>query len=223
MLIIIENVLSPEEVVAAQRFMVAGQFRDGKLTAGKMAAGIKNNLEMDQGSDLFSRLNGIAYRKLIQHPIYQAGAMPRKTAAPFYVRYTQGMQYGYHVDDPIMGEGPRFRSDVSSTLFLNNPDEYEGGELQVSTPFGEQSVKLPAGSAVIYPSSSLHQVTEVTSGERMAMVMWAQSMVRAPDQRELLFDLWQSREALLHSAPDDAETKRIDRAYANLVRMWADV
>jgi len=223
MLITIEGVLSPEEVAAARAFMVQGEFQDGGLSAGKMAVGVKDNLELEQGSDIFKRLNAVVFEKLLRHPNFQAAALPNKTAAPFYSRYSKGMKYGAHVDNPLMGSGPYLRTDVSSTLFLSDPDSYQGGELCVMTEFGEQQVKLPAGSAVVYPSSSLHHVAEVTEGERQALVVWMQSCVRDPAQREVLYQIWQSRESLLAADPQGEDTQRIDYVYANLVRMWAEV
>lgn len=223
MLVIIEKVLSLEEVTAAQRFMARGEFADGKLTAGKMAEGIKNNLELPQQSSEYEALNEIVYKCLMRHPQFQAAAIPKQTAAPIYSRYTPGMEYGFHVDNPIMGEGPFLRTDVSTTLFLSDPASYEGGELTVKTDYGEQQVKLEAGSAVVYPSASLHRVAPVTDGERLALVLWSQSMVRRADQRALLYELWQSRESLLISAPESENTQRIDHSYVNLMRMWAEV
>ena len=223
MLITIEGVLSPEEIAAARAFMALGEFKDGGFSAGKMAEGVKNNLELEQGSDIFSRLNAVVFEKLLRHPRFQAAALPNKTAAPFYSRYSKGMKYGAHVDNPLMGSGPYLRTDVSSTLFLSDPDSYEGGELCVMTEFGEQQVKLPAGSAVVYPSSSLHHVAEVSEGERQALVVWIQSCVRDPAQREVLYRIWQSRESLLAADPEGEDTQRIDYVYANLVRMWAEV
>ena len=223
MLITIEGVLSPEEVAAARAFMVQGEFQDGGLSAGKMAVGVKDNLELEQGSDIFKRLNAVVFEKLLRHPNFQAAALPNKTAAPFYSRYSKGMKYGAHVDNPLMGSGPYLRTDVSSTLFLSDPDSYQGGELCVMTGFGEQQVKLAAGSAVVYPSSSLHHVAEVTEGERQALVVWMQSCVRDPAQREVLYQIWQSRESLLAADPQGEDTQRIDYVYANLVRMWAEV
>lgn len=223
MLITIEGILSPAEVAAASAFMAQGEFKDGTLSAGKMAQGVKKNFELDQGGDIFKRLNMVVFEKLLGHPEFQAAALPNKTAAPFYSRYGAGMRYGAHVDNPLMGSGPYLRTDVSSTLFLNDPDSYAGGELCVITEFGEQQVKLPAGSAVVYPSSSLHRVAEVTSGERQALVVWMQSCVRDPAQREILYRIWQSRESLLAQDPDGEDALRIDLVYANLVRMWAEV
>jgi PKHD-type hydroxylase len=223
MLITIEEVIQPGEVAAARAFMAQGQFVDGRLSAGKMAGDVKHNLELEQGSDIFKRLNAVIFEKLLQHPEFQAATLPNKTAAPFYSRYVEGMQYGAHVDNPLMGNGPYLRSDVSSTLFLSDPDSYEGGELIVMTEFGEQAVKLAAGSAVVYAASSLHRVAEVTAGERQALVVWLQSCVRDPAKREILYRLWQSRESLLATEPKGEDTQRIDRVYANLVRMWAEV
>ena len=134
------------------------------------------------------------------------------------------MHYGDHVDDPVMGSGgPRFRSDVSMTVFLSDPSDYEGGELVIRTPFGTQAVKLPAGYAVIYPSSSLHRVAEVTAGRRLVALTWIQSHVRDPARRELLYELNQARESLLEKAPGDDATRLVDRSYNNLVRMWGEL
>jgi PKHD-type hydroxylase len=149
--------------------------------------------------------------------------MPLKTAAPYYARYTTGMSYGAHVDDPVMGQGELYRSDLSVTLFLADPDSYDGGELCIQTAFGEQQVKLPAGDAVLYPSSSIHRVAEVTRGERLVAVSWIQSLVRAPEQRNLLHELNQAREALLQNRPDAAETAQVNQSYINLVRMWSEI
>ena len=223
MLIIIEDVISPGEVAAARAFMAQGEFIDGSFSAGKMAKGVKQNLELDQHSDIFKRLNAVVFEKLMGHPDFQAAALPNKSAAPFYSRYTEGMRYGAHVDNPLMGSGPYLRTDVSATLFLSDPDQYEGGELCVMTEFGEQQVKLAAGSVVVYPSSSLHHVAEVKSGERLGLIVWLQSCVRDPAQREILYRLWQSRENLLAADPQGVDTTRIDHIYANLVRMWAEV
>jgi PKHD-type hydroxylase len=156
--------------------------------------------------------------------VYRAGALALKVATPFYARYTPGMRYGNHVDDPIMGtdEG-LYRTDIAITIFLNDPANYDGGELVVNTAFGEQQVKLPAGDGVMYPASSLHRVAEVTRGERLVAVTWVQSLVRDPAQRELLYELNQARERLLKEAPDSPDTARINTVYVNLFRMWSEL
>jgi PKHD-type hydroxylase len=139
-------------------------------------------------------------------------------------RYRPGMTYGDHVDDPIMGStGPRFRSDVSMTVFLGPPEDYEGGELVVRTPFGEKRIKPGAGDAVVYPSASVHRVEEVTRGERLVALTWIQSYVRDAARRELLFELDQARVHLLRSDPDAETSKYVDRSYANLLRMWGEL
>ena len=132
------------------------------------------------------------------------------------------MAYGFHVDDPVMGVmGQQYRTDVSTTLFLNEPVEYEGGELLIQTAFGEQRVKLNAGDAVVYPSSRLHRVTEVTQGERFAAVIWAQSIIKNAEQRELLHELSTARDSLLNTQPDNEQTRHVSNVYSNLVRMWS--
>ena len=133
------------------------------------------------------------------------------------------MHYGNHIDDPIMGEGQRYRSDIAITIFLSDPAAYEGGELAIRSSFGTQSVKLPAGDAVMYPASSVHEVRPVTSGERLVAVTWVQSLVRDARQRELLFELHQARERMLRESPESEVTRRLEVVYANLVRMWAEL
>jgi PKHD-type hydroxylase len=155
--------------------------------------------------------------------MYRSAALPLHVATPFYARYTTGMAYGAHIDDPVMGEGDRYRSDVSITVFLNPPEAYDGGELVIATSFGEREVKLPAGHAVLYPSSSRHRVAEVTRGERLVAVTWVQSLVRDPARRELLHELNRARERLLRHSPDAPETAQVDSAYVNLVRMWSEL
>ncbi len=223
MLLEIPEVLSPEQINQVRELLAQGRFIDGRLSAGMAAKRVKHNEELGPEDRLVQPLNNIVMGSLVRHPVYQSAVLPLKVASPFYARYAPGMTYGDHVDDPVMGPPQgRYRSDVSTTVFLSEPDEYDGGELVVRTPFGEQTVKLPAGHAVVYPSSSLHHVAEVTRGERLVAVTWAQSMVRDPARRELLYELNQARESLLKHRPQDDETKRVDVAYVNLVRMWAD-
>ncbi len=223
MLIEIPGVLSAQKLALVRQLLQSGQFVDGKLSAGMAAKRVKHNEELKTDTVDLNQLNNVVMGSLVQHPVYQSAAMPIKVATPFYARYTSGMTYGDHVDDPVMGPPQgRYRSDVSTTVFLNEPDEYEGGELVIRTPFGDQQVKLPAGHAVVYPSSSLHHVAEVTRGERLVAVTWAQSMIRDAGKRELLYELNQARESLLKNRPQEDETKRVDVAYVNLIRMWAD-
>ena len=223
MLITIPAVLNKEELAVANDLLSRGRFENGKLSAGNEAVRVKHNQELNAQDEFMVPLNNLVMGKLVSHPVYLAAALPLKIAAPYYARYSKGMAYGNHVDDPVMGPaGQRYRSDLSITVFLNEPGEYEGGELVIQTSFGEQNVKLTAGNAVMYPSSSTHRVAEVTSGERIVAVTWLQSMVRDPAQRELLYNLHQAREELLNKQPGTDTTERVSNAYVNLVRMWAD-
>jgi PKHD-type hydroxylase len=223
MLTHIKGVLNAPQLGAARRLLDAGNFADGSGSAGMAAQRVKHNEELSLDDARHIELNNLVMGCLVKHPVYRSAAMPLKVATPYYARYTQGMSYGEHVDDPVMGEGQLYRSDISVTIFLNDPADYDGGELIITTPFGDQSVKLAAGDAVLYPSSSVHRVNEVTRGERLVAVSWIQSMVRNAEQRALLHELNQAREALLREQPDSDETRRVNQSYINLVRMWSEV
>ncbi len=225
MLLRIPTVLDRHELEVIREKLATAPFVDGKLSAGQAAQRVKANQEVDRRAvHELETLNNLVMGKLVQHPIYRSGAMALRVAAPYYARYRPGMHYGDHVDDPIMGsDGQLYRSDISITVFLNAPSEYDGGELVVNTTFGEQLVKLPAGDAVMYPSSSLHRVAEVTRGERLVAVTWLQSLVRDPVRRELLHELNTVRERLLAASPDSDDAKLVNKTYVNLVRMWGDV
>jgi len=224
MMLQLNRVLKPEQLENVRRTLARAEFVDGKLSAGKTASAVKNNEELKATAQLMELLNNEVMGSLVKHTIYQAGALPQRVASPYYARYTPGMFYGDHVDDPVMGiEGQFYRSDISITVFLNDPEDYEGGELVINSSFGQNKVKLAAGDAVMYPSSSLHHVTEVTKGERLAAVTWVQSMVRDPAQRELLYTLYQAKEKLLETSPNEETSNQVNTAYVNLMRMWADV
>jgi PKHD-type hydroxylase len=224
MLITIPDVLDKQRLDFINQVLKDANFVDGTLSAGMAAKRVKNNEELAADEQQMQQLNNLVMGSLVQHDEFKAAVIPFRVAAPYYARYTKGMTYGDHVDDPIMGgAGQQYRSDVSTTVFLNEPDEYEGGELVITTSFGEQKIKLAAGFAVVYPSSSLHHVAEVTKGTRLVAVTWTQSMIRDPAKRELLYQLNQARESLLKNRPDDVETKQIDISYVNLFRMWSEL
>ncbi len=225
MLLRIPSVLDRQELDAVRAQLANAPFVDGRLSAGQAARRVKNNLELDRRAERkLEQLNNLVMGKLVQHPVYRSGALPLRVAAPYYARYTPGMRYGDHVDDPIMGtEGVLYRSDVSITVFLNEPSAYDGGELVINSAFGEQLAKFPAGDAVMYPSSSLHRVAEVTRGERLVAVTWLQSLVRDPARRELLHELNAVRERMLSSAPESEDARLVNKSYVNLVRMWGDL
>jgi len=220
----IPSVLDRGELEVVRRMLTGAPFVDGKLSAGQVAKRVKHNQEVDRRARELEQLNNLVMGKLVQHPVYRSGALPLRVAAPYYARYTPGMRYGDHVDDPVMGaDGTLYRSDVSITVFISDPAEYDGGELVINTPFGEQQVKLPAGDAVMYPSSSLHRVAEVARGERLVAVTWLQSLVRDPARRELLHELNSVRERMLANTPETEDAKLINKTYVNLVRMWGDL
>lgn len=223
MLLTVPSVLTQERLKSVIAILKDAPFVNGSLSAGSAAKQVKNNEEVAMNASQINELNSIVMGSLVANPQYKSAALPLRVAAPFYARYTEGMAYGDHVDDPVMGGANPYRSDVSITIFLSSPEDYEGGELVINTSYGEQQVKLKAGDAVMYPSSSLHHVNQVTKGERLVAVTWVQSMVRSAEQREILHQLNIARESLMQKQPQTDETKNIDICYANLVRMWADV
>nr|CAA6816288.1 MAG: Iron-uptake factor PiuC [uncultured Thiotrichaceae bacterium] len=224
MLIHIKGVLDQARLQEVQSLLANAEFVDGKLSAGKEAGQVKHNEELSPNSPLRRRLDANVMSALIQHPEYKSAALPLKVATAFYARYQPGMTYGFHVDDPVMGpmQG-RYRSDISTTVFLNDADDYEGGDLIIRTPFGEQRIRGNAGDAIVYSSGSWHKVEEVRSGVRLVAVTWAQSMVKSPEQRELLYQLAQAREGLLEKQPQSDEAANVSTVYSNLLRMWSEV
>ena len=224
MLLAIPGVLNAAQLDKIRESLAEARFVDGRLTAGRAAARVKSNEELQPEPQVHQRINRIVMSALGHNADFKSAALPHRMADFILARYQPGMTYGDHVDDPIMGSaGPRFRSDVSMTLFLSPPESYDGGELVIRSAFGDRMVKLAAGDAVVYPSSSVHQVAPVTRGERLVILTWIQSYVRDAAQRELLFELNRAREHLLAQDPDADTTKHVDRSYANLLRMWAEV
>lgn len=223
MLLRLANVIDQQQLQVITQALREASFVDGKLTAGTHAKRVKSNQELDRSSEAAGYLQKIIMGNLYNHAEFRTAALPHRVAAPLFAKYGPGMTYGEHIDDPVMGEGQRFRCDIAVTVFLNEPQDYQGGELTVRTSFGEQSIKLAAGDAVLYPASSLHRVAEITAGERIVAVTWVQSLIRDPAKREILYELGQARESLMSAAPQGAQTAQVDHAYTNLVRMWADV
>jgi len=224
MLLAIPSVLTDHQIKTVRELLQDAHYVDGRLSAGATARKVKKNHELPADSQLLNQLNNIVMNALFNHPLYQAAVLPHRQATPFYARYEPGEAYGNHVDDPVMGpmQG-RYRTDVSTTVFINNPEDYEGGEIIIQSQNGEQAIKLAAGSAITYPSGSLHRVAEVTKGTRLVAVTWAQSMVRDAEKRELLFNLYKTRDALQKKYPDDDEVVKVDHTYINLMRMWAEI
>lgn len=227
MLVVIEQFLSTKQVKQILSKLNHADWDDGKLTAGGLANELKNNRQLDDKSDLAISLANMLLHQLGQHPTFISSAIPHKIHPPRINSYLKGQTYGVHVDAPIMSmphNNEVLRSDVSATLFLSEPDSYDGGELVIEGEFGSQAVKLAAGDMVVYPSSSLHQVTPVTRGERVSAILWAQSMVADPSSRAILYDLDQSIQALKNNGPlSSPELMRLTAVYHNLVRRWASV
>lgn len=222
MLVTIPDLLEATELEAVRSVLSQSRFVDGRLSAGRDAARGKSNQELEPGQEAYGALNDVVMTRLVQHPRYLQAAMPAKISAPIYARYTAGMEYGGHIDDPIMGPpGSRYRSDISITVFLSQPDEYVGGELRIESATGVTEFKLPAGHALLYPSTSYHSVKAVESGERLVAITWVQSFIRRGDQREILVQLDQARDLLTGEHEQEARRK-LDLCYANLFRLWAE-
>ena len=225
MLIPIEGVLDAAEVRSLRTQLDAAPWQDGSRTAGTLARSVKRNLQLEDRSSLATTLGQQVLRRLAAHPLFVSAALPRRIYPPKFNRYADGGSYGTHVDSALMqvpGTDMTVRSDLSATLFLSEPDDYDGGALEIDGPFGVQRVKLPAGDLVLYPSSSLHRVTPVTRGARVASFFWIESLVRDDAERTLLFDLDQSIQALSPQVPaDDPHLLRLTGVYHNLLRRWA--
>jgi PKHD-type hydroxylase len=226
MLLCIPDILSRAEVTSLRATLDTADWQDGRNTAGAQSAQIKRNAQIPLNSPILPELQHRLIRALTVNPLWVSAVLPLHILPPMFNRYEGGQTFGTHVDNAIRvinGEGRQIRTDVSCTLFLSDPDEYDGGELLVEGHYGAQAVKLPAGHCVIYPSTSLHQVTEVTLGARVASFFWVQSMLRDDARREMLFDLDQSIQSLAASlglnAPD---VVRLTGIYHNLIRQWAE-
>ncbi|MEC7377437.1 MAG: Fe2+-dependent dioxygenase [Pseudomonadota bacterium] len=224
MILCISDILNNEQLTRVRTALDGGHFEDGRKTAGWHARLVKNNEQMAMASDTARALRTEVEKALTSHPLFQMAVRPAKMTPLLFSRYRDGMTYGNHVDDPVMGRGDgRLRTDISFTLFLDDPDSYDGGELVTDTTAGEQSYKLPAGAAVIYPSSTLHRVQPVTRGQRRVAIGWIQSTIRDPAQREVLFDIDTARRQLFEREGKTAEFDLLTKSLANLQRFWAEI
>lgn len=226
-MVVIENMLSGEEVALYRQVFQDFPWLDGKSTAMGMAASVKQNNQADPTDSRVQQLSNEVLNRIGSTAKLVSAALPQRIFPPVFNRYQQAETYGYHVDAAVMripGTPDVLRSDVSMTLFFSEPDEYEGGELVIATEFGEQKVKLPAGSAVVYPSSSLHKVTAVTKGERIAAITWMQSMVADISLRQTLYELDQTIQSLIaRQNTNREELDRLHNVYHNLIRQFAVV
>jgi len=226
MLITIPDVLTADELAEARAALDAAEWIDGKVTAGYQAQSVKENLQLPEGHPVAKKLGEMVLTALARSPLFMSAALPLKVFPPMFNRYTGGGHFGTHVDTAIRATastGQRIRTDVSATLFFSAPDEYDGGELLVEDTYGAHSVKLPAGHMVLYPATSLHRVTPVTRGARVASFFWIQSMIRADADRALLYDLDTGIQRLAKEMPGNPIGVQLTGVYHNLLRRWAEM
>lgn len=224
MLVKIPQLLTKDEVAYCKDKLLAAQWADGSITAGYQSTQAKNNLQLPESSPEAHELGEIIMAALARSNVFMSAALPSKIFPPLFNCYQGGQSFGVHVDNAIRqvpGTPVKVRTDVSMTLFFSEPDEYEGGELVIEDTYGSHSVKLDAGSMVLYPSTSLHRVTPVTRGRRIASFFWLQSMVNSDEKRGLLFDLDMSIQSLREKVQDSPEIIQLTGVYHNLLRQWA--
>jgi PKHD-type hydroxylase len=224
MMVHIPNVLTPDQVARCRDVMEKAEWVDGNATAGHQAAKAKNNLQLPESSPLARELGNMVLEALSRSALFMSAVLPKQVFPPLFNRYDAGMTFGSHVDNAIRaGSGVRIRTDVSSTLFISAPEDYDGGELIVEDTYGAHSVKLPAGDMIVYPGTSLHRVMPITRGSRIASFFWTQSMVRDQGQRSLLFDLDMSIMRLSADHPDHKSVVSLTAVYHNLLRQWTEL
>ena len=223
MLVLIENLIDKETLTSLQSWMSEATFEDGRATAGGTAAKVKNNEQVSSDPNnrdpKLKEMQRLVLDQLWDNGLFYAAAQPKDILSPLFSRYTPGKSYGLHMDNAMMGD---MRIDMSITLFLSEPADYDGGELIVYFPTGERAIKLAAGSAVLYPTTALHRVAEVTKGQRLVAVTWIRSLVRDPAQREILFDLKTAHYRLADQFGKTAEMDMLSKTYTNLLRRWVD-
>ena len=223
MIFTIPDVLNSEEIKAISSRLSEGEFVDGKLTAGWNAKLVKNNQQLNKKTPIGKQLTQQVKSALNRNQLFQTAIRPKSIHSLLFSRYDKGMSYGRHVDNAIMRNNGMWRSDISFTLFLNSPEEYEGGELVIEGTDAEQGYKLEAGSAIVYPSTTLHRVNEVSEGSRLVCVGWLQSLIRDAGDREILFDLETARRVMFAKDGKTPEFDLVSKSVANLLRKWVDV
>ena len=225
MILQIPDVLSAEQVAEARRLLDSAEWIDGRVTAGPQSARTKHNLQLAEADPIARQLGEQIVSALQRNPLFIAASLPLKVFPPLFNRYEGGQSFGNHVDNAIRQSavtGVRIRTDLSATLFLAEPEEYEGGELMIEDTFGVHAIKLAAGHMALYPATSLHHVRPVRRGARIASFFWLQSMVRDDGQRTLLFDLDTAIQRLTLDVPEHPAGLQLTAVYHNLLRRWAD-
>jgi PKHD-type hydroxylase len=225
MLLRVPQVLNTQELADLQALMAKAEWTDGKVTAGTQSEKVKRNIQLPETSADAEAARQIVLKALGRNALFFSAVLPKKIYPPLFNQYREGMDFGAHIDNAVRTHaisGMHVRTDISATLFLADPDSYDGGELVIEDTYGHQRVKLPAGDMVLYPGTSLHHVTPVTRGARLACFFWVQSMIREDAQRTLLFDMDAAIVTLRQQVGDSAAVIRLTGNYHNLVRMWAD-
>lgn len=222
MVAVIEGLLSKEQVKTIAKRLFGAQFVDGTLSGGPLGEAIKKNTQVSPQSPEYRELSQLVLGAMRQNDQIAVAALPKRILSPIFASYVEGNRYGEHVDAALMGPYPGMRTDLSITIFLNDPGAYDGGELVLKTAFGEQVYKRAAGDAVLYPTHYVHRVNPVTRGRRLAIVTWIESMIRDPAQREIIEDLAEAMDKLVRDAADGEIIRRVEKARLNLLRMWAD-
>lgn len=225
MLLQIPGVLTDTQVAECRRRLDAAEWIDGRATAGHQSAQAKNNMQLPEDHPTAKQLGDIVLSALANNPLFISAALPLKIFPPLFNRYQGGQSFGNHVDNAIRqvrGTPHRIRTDLSATLFLSAPEDYDGGELSIEDTYGVQQVKLPAGHMVLYPASSLHHVRPVTRGARIASFFWIESMVRDDGERTVLFDLDTAIQRIARDAPGHPGVVQLTSVYHNLLRRWAN-
>lgn len=226
MMLHIPEVLSRDQVAHMRRALDAADWTDGRATVGPQGAQVKQNRQLPETSQLSAELGAVILAELARHAVYISAALPLRTVPPLFNSYAGGEHYGAHVDGAIRGVPGSplpLRTDLSCTLFLADPEEYDGGELVVTDTYGVHEVKLPAGDLILYPSSSVHKVEPVTRGTRVCSFFWVQSMVRDDARRAMLTELDQTIQRLRQRVGDDGDVVSLTSHYHNLLRMWAEL
>ena len=219
MQIVIGDILKADDLASVRKALANVHFIDGKETAGFAARRVKDNQQADASDRSLDAIRALVAKRIMDNDLFRLAVRPKQLSGLLFSRYEPGMQYGVHVDDALM-QG--MRTDVAFTLFLDEPADYDGGDLVIETPGGDDEIKLPPGSMVAYPATTLHRVAQVTRGHRHVVAGWARSFVRDPAQRELLFDLDTARRTLFSRDGKSAEFDLISKSLANLMRMWVD-
>ncbi len=225
MLLEIADVLTSQQVEEFRQILQQAEWVDGKVTAGHQSGKAKDNMQLPETHPAARQLGDVILARLERHPLFMSAALPLKVFPPLFNRYRDGQAFGTHIDNAIRqisGTPHRIRTDLSATLFLSHPQDYDGGELVVEDTYGLHRIKLPAGHMILYPASSLHHVAPVTRGERLASFFWIQSMVRDDGERTLLFDLDTAIQKVTQDAQSHSASVQLTGVYHNLLRRWAD-